>query len=70
MVSDADLVTDATGSPLPHSLRDGSEALPFLDLRDALLRARELSAPFIGATVTIYLAGLGSHFVPLEEDSD
>ena len=64
----AQIVTDGTGSPLPHSQRDGSEAKPFLDIRDPLIRAQELAAPYSNTNVTIYLLK-GTHFVPLEEDS-
>ena len=45
--------------------RDGSAALPFLDLRDAITRANELAAPFLATNVTIFLSK-GPHFVPLE----
>ena len=49
---------------LPHGQRDGSAAKPFLDLRDAITQASELSAPFFSAEATIFLSK-GTHFVPL-----
>ena len=64
----ADIVADGSGAPLPHSQRDGSETKPFLDIRDAMIRAQELAAPNTSAIVSIYLLK-GTHFVPLEEDS-
>ena len=39
-----------------------------MDLRDALAKAQELSAPYSDARVTILFAK-GSHFIPLEPTS-
>ena len=64
----ADIVADGTGAPILHSQRDGSESKPFLDIRDAMIRAQELAAPNTSAIVSIYLLK-GTHFVPLEKDS-
>ena len=37
--NNATIVTDFEGNPLTHKLRNGSANYPFLDLRDALIRA-------------------------------
>ena len=46
------------------SQQDGSAALPFLDLRDGLIRAQELAAPWTSANVTIFMSK-GPHYIPL-----
>ena len=40
--------------------------LPFLDLRDALLRADELASPYSSASVTVFLTK-GTHFITKED---
>ena len=44
---------------------------PFLDLRDAIIRADEIAAPF-NATVliNIYMTGEATHFITREENID
>ena len=51
---------------LNPSERDGSSTHPFLDLRDAIVRATELSAAYLSANATLFISK-GPHFIPLEE---
>ena len=53
---------------IPNNMRDGSAGNPFLDLRDALIKAQEVAAPYMTASATIFLTE-GTHFVPLEANS-
>ena len=49
---------------LLNSERNGSDSNPFVNLRDALVKADEIAAPFSGHNVTILLSPGTHHIIP------
>ena len=52
---------------MTNQQRDGSEENPFINLRDALVKADEVAAPFSEHNVGIYLSP-GTHHIVLQSD--